>query len=325
MSDARPSADTYRNARVAILGASGFIGRWVARALSQTGADLHLLVRDTHTAADLLARYAITGRFHEIDLTNLARVREIIREINPAITFNLAGYGINRSQRDERLSHLINTELVQTLCDALAETNNWPGQALVHVGSALEYGTTAGNLAEDGPATPTTLYSQSKLAGTLAVTRSAKNNNLRALTARLFTIYGPGEHTGRLLPSLLHAAQSDQPLDLTSGQQQRDFTYVEDVAAGLLRLGLSRAEPGQIVNLATGRLTTVRQFVEIAANELGIPAHRLHFGAVPTRPEEMHHGNVTIDLLRRLLGWTPTTSIADGVRKTQCFEMALKC
>lgn len=325
MIDASPSAVNYRDVRVVVLGASGFIGRWVARALSQAGADLHVLVRNSQASSDIFTRYAVTGQIHDIDLTNQANVRGTLREINPSITFNLAGYGIDRSQRDERLFHLINTELVQTLCDTLTNSNNWPRQTLVHVGSALEYGTTAGNLAENGPATPTTLYGQSKLAGTMSVVSAGKNNSLRAVTARLFTVYGPGEHAGRLLPSLLQAAESDQSLDLTAGEQKRDFTYVEDVAAGLMRLGLSRAEPGQIINLATGRLATVRHFVEIAAAELGIRADRLRFGAVPTRPEEMRHGNVTIELLRQLLNWAPTTTIAEGVRKTQCFEMALKC
>ena len=81
---------------------------------------------------------------------------------------------------------------------------------------------------------------------------------MRAVTARLFTVYGPGEHCGRLLPSLIEAARAEKPLELTAGTQLRDLTYVEDVAEGLLRLGLAQAEPGSVVNLATGHLTMVR-------------------------------------------------------------------
>jgi dTDP-glucose 4,6-dehydratase len=140
------------------------------------------------------------------------------------------------------------------------------------------------------------------------------------LTARLFTVYGPGEHSGRLLPSLLETAMSGNPLKLTAGSQQRDFTYVEDVAEGLLRLGLCQAKPGEIVNLATGKLTSVRHFAETAARILQIPSQALNFGQLPTRTEEMAHSEVSVERMRHLIGWVPTTEIAKGIRKTLEFE-----
>ena len=120
---------------------------------------------------------------------------------------------------------------------------------------------------------------------------------LQALVARLFTVYGPGEHEGRLLPTLLNAARTGQPAELTNGLQQRDFIYVEDVAEGLLRLGLSCGTPGEVVNLATGHLTTVRECAETAARVLSLSAERLRFGTLPTRAEEMQHDPVTLDRL----------------------------
>ena len=77
---------------------------------------------------------------------------------------------------------------------------------MIHVGSALEYGTARGNLNELTAPSPTTLYGRSKLAGTLRVCRAARRRGFRAVTARLFTVYGPGEQPGRLLPSLMAAA-----------------------------------------------------------------------------------------------------------------------
>ncbi|HEV8150299.1 MAG TPA: hypothetical protein VGP61_08975, partial [Gemmatimonadales bacterium] len=70
------------------------------------------------------------------------------------------------------------------------------------------------------------------------------------------------------------------------------------------------------VNLATGRLETVRRFVERAAAVLGISAERLHFGVLPTRADEMAHDAVNLELLRSLCGWAPLTTIEAGVRQT---------
>ncbi|NIP76477.1 MAG: NAD-dependent epimerase/dehydratase family protein, partial [Xanthomonadales bacterium] len=75
-------------------------------------------------------------------------------------------------------------------------------------------------MAEDSVPNPTTLYGRSKLAGTLQFRRACQRTGLRGLTARLFTVYGPGEHPGRLLPSLIEAAETDEPLELTAGLQK---------------------------------------------------------------------------------------------------------
>jgi UDP-glucose 4-epimerase len=139
---------------------------------------------------------------------------------------------------------------------------------------------------------------------------------VRGATARLFMVYGGGEHETRLFPSLLSAARSGESLSMTSGTQLLDFTYVEDVAEGLLRLGLSNAPTGHIVNLATGVLTSVRTFAETAARILDMPADRLRFGEEPHRPEELVHGTISIERLVRLTSWRPTTTIAEGIRAT---------
>ena len=129
-------------------------------------------------------------------------------------------------------------------------------------------------------------------------------------------MYGPGEPEGRLLPSLLFAAGNTGPIPLTTGEQQRDFTFVDDAVEGMLRLGsLARVE-GAIVNLCTGTLRPVHEFVRCAAGVLGLESGRLAFGALPTRPEEMQHDPVSVALLEVLTEWRPATSLEEGVRRT---------
>lgn len=305
-----------------MLGAAGFIGRWVARSLWEQGARLFLVVRDAERAGRIFSTYGIRGDVVEFDLKRFADLRELILKLRPSIAFNLAGYGVDPSERDEADAYRLNADLPQTLCEVIAECRDkeWMGQNLVHAGSALEYGEIGGDLAENSQPAPATLYGKSKLAGTQAVARGCGEYGFRGVTARLFTVYGPGEREGRLTPSLIDAARTGRAIRLTEGRQRRDFIYVADVAEGLLRLGLSSAAPGEIVNLATGRLTTVRQFVEQAAGILNIPVERLLFGALPTRTEEMSHLPVAIDRFKRLTDWRPPTSIPDGIRKARAFE-----
>jgi nucleoside-diphosphate-sugar epimerase len=311
----------YQNIRVAVLGASGFLGRWVARELCAQNCDVYLAVRNEETARKVFARYGIKGQLSEFDLRNSEALRQFFATARPAITFNLAGYGVDPAERDEKTAYEINEALVKTVCTMVSVKNDiaWKGQQIVHVGSALEYGTAGGDLNELSLAQPTTMYGQSKLAGTLALADACAAINIRGVTARLFTVYGPGEHAGRLLPSLRKSAESGEPIALTAGNQRRDFAYVAEIAEGLLRLGLSSSKPGEIVNLATGRLTSVRDFAETAAAVLGIPKERLTFGAVATRPEEMVHEEASLERLRQLTSWQPSLTIRDGVRRTQGF------
>jgi UDP-glucose 4-epimerase len=284
----------YKDATAVVVGASGFIGRWVARKLVEQGA-----------------RVCVIGR------ADIEKLGDIYRRVRPSITFNLAGYGIDPLERDEDAAYRVNADLPRIVAEAVASWKNpaWPGQHFVHVGSGAEYGDAGGDLREDGPARPTTLYGKSKWRGTMAVAEASRALGLRALTSRLFTVYGPGERAGRLLPSLLQAKRTGRPLDLSPGMQRRDFTYVEDAAEGLLRLGLAPEGCG-IVNLATGRLATVRAFVETAADVLEIPPENLIFGAIPANAYEMRHESIQLECLRTMVGWVPPTSVAEGIRKT---------
>lgn len=312
---------SFKGVHVLVLGASGFIGRWVARSLCQQGAMVNLVIRDEATSRKVFSKYGIHGRIFTADLRNVVRVKQIYETVRPSITFNLVGYGVDRSEHDEETAFQINAALLAGVCEAVSDNRDpdWFGQDIVHVGSALEYGVAKGDLSEDTIPAPTTVYGRSKLAGTQLFARSCETFQLKGFTARLFTVYGPGEHKGRLLPSLMEIARTGDALSLTAGTQKRDFTFVEDVSEGLLRLGIVQARSGGIVNLASGTLTSVRDFAETAAQLLNIESHQLKFGVIPTREEEMDHEPVSISRLQNLLGWFPSIGVEDGIQRTLNF------
>ncbi len=305
----------YIGVRTIVCGASGFIGRRFVQALSRSGARVYAVVR-SKTAADLVVSACPSAcEAVECDLRNESCVRAVFAKVRPSITFNLAGYGVDPAERDGETAYALNAIVPQILADALYAyaDASWYGQQLIHAGSALEYGQAGGNLAEDCVPRPTTLYGRSKLEGTLNVAAVARRTGLRAVTARLFMVYGPGERPYRLLPSLLRIARTGETLDLTDGVQRRDFTYVDDVVEGLLRLGVSAAKPGETVNLATGKLASVREFSDTAAQIMQIPVRQLCFGALPARKEEMYHEQVNVKRLYQLCSWLPTTTPAQGI------------
>ncbi len=303
---------SFRGRRALVLGASGFIGRWVTAALEAAGAMVIPSVRDLSAGATAFEMAGVTSSPRQLDVTDFEALAELIRDEEPEFTFNLAGYGVDRAERDADLAIRINEQLPGRIAEILLTDAGGAERTFIHTGSALEYGV-SDRVGEDDPPAPTTDYGRTKLAGTDGVSAAA-GQGLRALTARLFTVFGPGEHPGRLLPSLLEAAASGGVVELSEGLQQRDFTYVDDVVEGLLRLAVvSRPDP--IVNLATGRLHTVREFVSLAARELRMGDDRLRFGVHEGR-DEMAHAPVPVERLRGLTDWVPAVSIPEGVRRT---------
>ena len=317
------SVPNYAGQRVLVTGATGFVGRRVARALAAQGAALVITGRDASALRQVAADLRSPCEVQAVDLATPGEFDRLYRAVQPQVTFNLAGYGVDRSETDSTMMEALNTRLPAEMCEVLAQNPAHGGSRveLVHVGSGFEYGPVDGPVTEESPARPTSDYGRSKLAGTLNVLQASRERGLAAVVARLFVVYGPGEHEARLLPSLLRAKQTGEAVPMTAGQQRRDFTFVDDAVEGLLRLGALRldslaATPG-VVNVATGTLTSVREFAEAAAEVIGLAPQQLQFGALPYRDDEVAQGPVDTTKLKRLLDWTPQCAIREGIRRTK--------
>ncbi|HEX6463192.1 MAG TPA: NAD-dependent epimerase/dehydratase family protein, partial [Vicinamibacterales bacterium] len=93
----------YRGVSALVLGASGFIGGWTARALHARGATVIVSARDERRVRDTLRPHGLNPRIEVADLTAKGSVARLIDATRPAIVFNLAGYGVDRSERDPAL------------------------------------------------------------------------------------------------------------------------------------------------------------------------------------------------------------------------------
>jgi nucleoside-diphosphate-sugar epimerase len=269
----------------------------------------------------LAAAFAEGAEVHALDLSEAGSARELVARVRPEVVFNLAGYGVAKGERDATGYRRMNTELVEELASALGGRGERPGLRLVHLGSALEYGTSPA-LDERAEPRPSEPYGRTKAAATAALAR--RRSEVASVVARAFTVFGPGERPGRLVPTLLAARGGTGRIPLSGGTQRRDFVYVEDVARALAELGELDAESlragrypfdAPCLNLASGALTPVREFVLALAEELGIARERLGFGDLPPLPEEMHHPPVPVERLRAALGWSPSPDPRDGLRK----------
>jgi nucleoside-diphosphate-sugar epimerase len=305
-----------RRERVLITGASGFVGACLAHDLVAAGQDVHLLLRkETRTwrLADLAGRYTP----HYADLCDAEALRKIAAVARPEVIYHLATYGALPNQQDR--TTILATNLLGTahLLEAVKDTGY---RVFVNVGSSSEFGHKDGPMAEEDTLQPRTDYAVGKAAATL-LCRAEAYQGRPVLTVRVFSAYGPWEDPARLVPYVMGCCLRGDSPQVTSGQQPRDFIYVEDLLR-LLKCAAERPDlAGQILHAGTGRRQTVRDMVETIVAVCG--GHlKAKFGSAAPRPDEPTCWVASIARTTELTGWQPCFDLRSGVERTWAWFQA---
>lgn len=102
---------------------------------------------------------------------------------------------------------------------------------------------------------------------------------------------------------------------MTTGEQMRDFVFIDDVVEAVLRIADTRETEGEVINIATGHSSSIRNIAETIAR-LCNAEHLLRIGAKPYRESEVSSYFVSIDKMKHLLDWTPPTTVEEGLQRT---------
>jgi cephalosporin hydroxylase/nucleoside-diphosphate-sugar epimerase len=214
--------------------------------------------------------------WHSLDLHDRNAVEQLVATLQPSHLLHLAWVTAPERYRDapENLDWL---ESSLALVKAFGEQG---GKRFVGAGTCAEYAVATGPCVEDAtPIGPSTLYGQCKATFWMAAQACAQRYGFSAAWGRVFLPYGPGDEPRRLVPSLLAALSAGRAIDVSDGNQVRDFVYATDVADLFVRL-LAAPEATGAYNVGTGRGTTVRQIIERVADHFH--AHDLvYFGDRP--------------------------------------------
>lgn len=287
--------------QVLVTGARGFIGTHLCRRLCACRSAVHGVSRRLY--------YAHDGYLQswQVDLTDVASVRQILRSVQPEIIFHLASHVAGARERDLVLptfyDNLASTVHLLTAC---AETGC---RRIVLASSCDEPRNYSG---ETFPCSP---YAAAKWASTMYGRMSYRLFETPVVMARIFMTYGPDQKDQKkLVPFVVNQLLRGEAPQLTSGQRLADWIYVEDVVEGLLRAATAPGIDGCEFDLGSGSLTSVRQVVEQIVELVGTGIEPL-FGALSDRPFEQERAADTTFLSDRL-GYQPQTSLKQGLAAT---------
>ena len=300
--------------RVLVTGAHGFIGSHLARALLDKGYEVGILARET---SDLSRIRDIEGRIslHSADLRDPSSVQKAVEGARPEAVIHLATY-YAVEHRPEEVGVMMDTNVKGTI--ALLDACRDRGLSLfLNMSTCAVYRERNSPLDETDPVSPQNLYALTKLQAEDSCRFYSDRLGVPAASLRLFPPYGPADNDRRLIPYVIRSLLAGQDVRLTTGTQRWDFVYVDDVVAALLAaLGQpEKTVSAGILNIATGDPCSVSDLVTQLYEMLGSKGNLL-WGAIPHRTNEVWYNSGSPEKIRSVLGWTPETSLNEGLRRT---------
>ncbi|MEF8700036.1 MAG: NAD(P)-dependent oxidoreductase [Candidatus Accumulibacter sp. UW20] len=238
--------------RVAITGASGFVGRHVLNALSAHDLEIVAVTRE----ADRLAGVQPSVQVVEMDIGE-SGINAFAKLGSPEVLIHLAWDGLP----NYRSLHHFESELPRQyrFLKNLIESGL---PSILVAGTCFEYGLQSGPLAADTRTLPDNPYGYAKDALRKQLQFLQSMTHFHLTWARLFYMFGEGQPSSCLYPKLREAVyRGDSMFNMSGGEQLRDYLRVEEVARQIVHLALARQDVG-IVNICSGNPVSVRKIVE---------------------------------------------------------------
>lgn len=306
--------------RFVVTGGAGFIGSHLVDALLARGAarvavvDNFFLGRDENLAA-AKSLHGDRVQVYRDDASDLHAMTAVIDAEKPDVVFNLATKALVYSFFNPAGALEVNVGLATTCLELLRKGAYG---RLVHLSSSEVYGTArAVSMDEHHPLLAETTYAAGKAAADLAVLSYVRMFGVEATIVRPFNNYGlrqNDETYGAVIPlTVRRILRGEQPVIEGSGEQTRDFIYVLDTVDAILRIATSGSHKGEVINVGSGRETTIKSLIEGICRILDYKGEILR---APERGADVRRHCANVAKAEALIGKLEKTSLDAGLAAT---------
>ena len=328
---------------ILITGASGFIGSNLCKKLLKEDNDIKIIgIDNMNDYYDVnLKKYRLSGlnkydnyTFIKGDISDKEFIDKIFNEYKPNIVVNLAAQAGVRYSIDHPNTYIESN--IIGFYNILEACRNYPVEHLVYASSSSVYG---GNKkvpfsTDDKVDNPVSLYAATKKSNELIAHAYSKLYDIPSTGLRFFTVYGPAGRPDMSYFSFTNKLINGEKIKIFNyGNCKRDFTYVDDIVEGVIRVmkkapekkigadGLPLA-PYKIYNIGNGNPENLLDFVQILSEELvnaGVLPKDYDFEShkelVPMQPGDVEVTYADTKELEKDFDYKPSTTLREGLRK----------
>ena len=312
-------SEFWKDKKILVTGAGGFIGSQLVEALLAEGAHVRAFVRYTSRGDVGLLRFLpaeLSGHLELIygDLRDVQAVYDAVRDCE--LVYHLGALiAIPYSYRHP--AEVAEVNFLGTL-NMLMACREFRTTRLIHTSTSEVYGTARHvPINEEHPLQGQSPYSASKIGADKLAESFYCAYSLPVVTVRPFNTFGPRQSARAVIPTIITQALENKPIRLGNLDTTRDFTYVSDTVSGFLFAGSTVGVEGSVFNLGTGIDIRIGDVAERIIQKVGhnagvvVEAQRL-------RPEKSEVLRLISDnrLARARLGWGPQVNFEEGLDKT---------
>jgi UDP-glucuronate 4-epimerase len=324
--------------KILITGAAGFIGFHLAKRLCEVVPDAEIHGLDNMNAyydprlkegrLEILSSCP-NFKFYRMDLADRAGVERLFAEVKPDIVINLAAQaGVRYSLENP---HAYVDSNVTGFLNILEGCRHHGVGHLLFASSSSVYGANSKVpfSVHDHTDHPVSLYAATKKANEMMAHSYAHLYRVPCTGLRFFTVYGPWGRPDMAYFKFVEAIVKGKPIDVYNhGDMKRDFTYIDDIIEGIIRLmdvvpapdpdwsgakpdPASSTAPYRLYNIGNNEPDDLMNMISILEEELGIPAQR---NMLPMQLGDVYSTYADTNELTRVTGFKPYTPLREGLK-----------
>jgi nucleoside-diphosphate-sugar epimerase len=297
-----------------VTGGAGFIGSHLAEELVRRGHRVR--VADSLVTGKRRNLDHVQGvEFLEGDLADLPFAQRAVEGMQ-YVLHQAAIPSVPRSVKDPITSNRAN---VDATLNVLVASRDAGVRRVVFAGSSSAYGNTPTLPKHEGmPTNPLSPYALQKVVGEQYLQMFTRLYGLETVSIRYFNVFGPRQdpaspYSGVISVFATALLENRSPKIYGDGEQTRDFTYVANVVDGVLRASNAPNASGEVINVATGGRISLNQLFQAMKAVAGGTVNPTY--AEP-RAGDVHDSQADISKARRILGYEPSVSFEDGLKRT---------
>ena len=246
------------------------------------------------------------------DISDKNKCSIFFKKYNFTYIINLAGYVDHSSffcKNNKNIEYHLNGTL-----NTVFYINKKKLKKYLYIGSSDEYGLNKSPQDEKFREMPNSTYSFSKVASTHFLQMISRSEDFPTVILRIFLAYGPNQKKNRLIPQVIQGCLKNTRFKTSSGEQIRNFCYIDDVVRAIHMLLVSKYKSGEIYNVGSLNSYKIKTIINTIKSILkgGSPI----FGKFTLRKNENTNLYPNITKIYKCIGWKPRINLNQGLKKT---------